>query len=254
MVGAPAHRAGQPRHKAGATLLPAICAPHHAPLAYRGAMQSDSQFPEPAQPDAAAPPSSPLFSSRKFAWAVAVLLFAAIAVAAVWAVRTWQTNRAIANVESSLATAPLPGRQGTLPAALPGGVGVAPQAAVEEGGGVAPPLASSSDRLPPLILPGMPVPAAVLRDLPEWVAAEVAPVQTSGASGDESAAPVATQPAPAALPRRRTDVAARGERKDRYGTVFARCPGPGESGAVECRRAVCSGAARKAAACAPYLN
>lgn len=121
---------------------------------------------------------------------------------------------------------------------------------------------ASADRLPPLVLPGQPVPAAVLRDLPEWVTAQVAPVQTSGGSGDESAAPAVVQssrssePAqrsqPSALPQRQRSEAA--PRKDRYGAVFARCPGPGESGAVECRRAVCDGAAKKTAACVPYLK
>ena len=110
----------------------------------------------------------------------------------------------------------------------------------------------TADRLPPLLLPGQPVAAAVLRDLPEWVAADMTPVQTSGASGDESAAPAVPQAQAPAQPRRERTEAA--PRKDRYGAVFARCPGPGESGAVECRRAVCDGAAKKTAACAPYLK
>jgi hypothetical protein len=186
----------------------------------------------------------------KMAWIIAALLLAAIAAAALWAVQTWQTNRAIANVESSVALRSMPARP-----AGPPGRGLAPPAAPDvspEGAGDSvPAVAMSNDRLPPLVLPGQPVPAAVLRDLPEWVAAEVAPVQTSGASGDESALPTATQPAPSA---RSSRVVPHRERQDRYGAVFARCPGPGESGAVQCRRAVCSGAARKAAACAPYLD
>lgn len=39
-----------------------------------------------------------------------------------------------------------------------------------------------------------------------------------------------------------------------YGAVFARCPRPGVPGAVECRRAVCAGAARKTAACRYYVD
>lgn len=210
-------------------------------------MQSDSQLPEPAQPDAAAP----LFSPRRLAWLVGALLLALILVGALWAVRTWQTNRAIANVESSLA-----GR--TMPAGVAAAAGAAaattPKAVPEEGGAAAPAVSTSGERLPPLMLPGQPVPAAVLRDLPEWVVAEVAPAQTSsGASGDESAAPAAP-PAPPAQGRQHAETAPQRERKDRYGSVFARCPGPGESGAVECRRAVCAGAARKAASCVPYRD
>lgn len=98
--------------------------------------------------------------------------------------------------------------------------------------------------------------AALVRDLPDWLATEVggrrnekaaakavaaSPVESSGASGDESA-PSASKPAP------------RGERQERAAAVFARCPKPGESGAVECRRAVCGGAARKQSACAAYVN
>lgn len=222
-------------------------------------MQSDSQLPEPAQPDAAAP----LFSPRRLAWLVGALLLAIILVGALWAVRTWQTNRAIANVESSLAGRPVPAGVAA-PAGAAAAAAAAPKAVPEEGGGP-PAVSSSSDRLPPLMLSGQPVPAAVLRDLPEWVVAEVAPAQTSGASGDESAAPTAAAPAapasvssapaiPLAQGRQRAEAAPQRERKDQYGSVFARCPGPGQSGAVECRRAVCAGAARKAASCAPYRD
>lgn len=117
----------------------------------------------------------------------------------------------------------------------------------------------------------LPAPLALTRDLPDWLVIEVggaartkppvpatpaaevsaqpaaaapaqpAVAQTSGGSGDESAA---TKPPPA--PRR--------EPQERASSVFARCPKPGESGAVECRRAVCSGAARKQAVCAAYTG
>jgi hypothetical protein len=208
----------------------------------------------PASPEAApgssagflsAPPST---ASRKLAWASAALLAAAVIGVTAWGVQAWQTNRALAGVESSLAGRPLS------PPAAQAPANVAP---VQAGNGQAEPVERSevvgvvpapADRLPPLVLPGQPVAAAVLRDLPEWVAAQVAPVQTSGASGDESAAPV---PAPARPQRQRVEAT---PGKDRYGAVFARCPGPGESGAVECRRAVCDGAAKKTAACAPYLK
>jgi hypothetical protein len=67
--------------------------------------------------------------------------------------------------------------------------------------------------------------------------------QTAGGSGDETA--TAADKAPQA-PRR--------EPQERASSVFARCPKPGESGAVECRRAVCAGAARKQAVCAAYTG
>lgn len=206
-------------------------------------------------------PVSPPFSaaSRRIAWGVAALLAAATVVILVWGIQAWQTNRAMASVESSLAGRAAPAPVAAVPAPTvpaPAGAGRAGQV---EGGGenaVAATPAPSADRLPPLVLPGQPVPAAVLRDLPEWVASQVAsgaapavaPVQTSGASGDESAAPAVEQ----ARPQRQRQAVA--PRSDRYGAVFARCPGPGESGAVQCRRAVCDGAAKKTAACAPYLK
>ncbi|GGY39903.1 hypothetical protein [Pseudoduganella albidiflava] len=195
-------------------------------------------------------------NARKIAWAGAAVLAALTVAAAVWGVQAWQTNRAMESVENSLSGRALaaPGA----PAAAAAGATTVPAQAEPAGEVAAVPVAPSADRLPPLVLPGQPVPDAVLRDLPDWVAAEVAPgqtpartaVQTSGASGDESAAP-AVVPAPARPQRERAEAA---PRKDRYGTVFARCPGPGESGAVECRRAVCDGAAKKTAACAPYLK
>ncbi|WP_338761711.1 hypothetical protein [Massilia sp. METH4] len=236
-------------------------------------MQSDPQesagdyagnsAPEPAL---GAPTLSPR-ASRKLALAGGVLLLVAIGVAGAWAVSAWRTDRAMASVESSIAgqglTLPAGGARSAAPGATSPPTG---PASAEETVRASPP---ATDRLPPLVLPGQPVPAAVLRDLPEWVTAEVAPSQgsraartqesavlpatppaatavTSGASGDESAVP-REQPAP----RRRTEAPARA---NGYGAIFARCPGPGQSGAVECRRAVCDGAARKAAACAPYLK
>jgi hypothetical protein len=221
-------------------------------------MQSDSQETHPSSGDGAGTLSarpgggaglSP-HASRKLAWAIAACAVLALGAATVWAVRLWQTDQAIANVGSSVVVGPAAAPRGAVPSGAP---------VQRDGGGVAigapaEPVAAApagADRLPPLVLPGQPVPQAVLRDLPEWVAAQVSPAQTSGASGDESAGD-GTSGDDRAVPahaRRRAAPA----RADGYGAVFARCPGPGESGAVECRRAVCAGAARKAAACAPYL-
>jgi hypothetical protein len=44
------------------------------------------------------------------------------------------------------------------------------------------------------------------------------------------------------------------ELEKHYSSTFARCPRPGVSGAVECRRAVCAGGARKSAACRFYAQ
>lgn len=249
-------------------------------------MQSDSQQPDTGihggASTAAAPlDASPARSHRKVAWAAAAALSVLIGATALWAVREWQTNQAIAELENSISgrspASPRAGPPGGAPAHSNVPIGMAEPEPARPA-----PQAPSTDRLPPLILPGQPVPAAVLRDLPEWVRAEVAPAQaagihgkavasgaaapglsdrssqavtsgisgTAGASG-ASGASGATGDEPAAPPAQRQRAA---PRSDRYSAVFARCPRPGESGAVECRRAVCDGAARKAPACAPYLN
>lgn len=197
-------------------------------------MQTDSDIPGLA-PDLAAAPAAPR-TSRRIAWLIGAVLAACVIAALVWAARSVETSRALAGVERSIAGV---SRPATVPVAAPT---PAPPVIAE-----APP---SSDRLPPLPLgqAAQRAPDAVLRDLPDWLVAEVGGGgETSGASGDESAAPVEK-------PRRRVERPAAVPRADRYGSVFARCPGPGESGAVECRRAVCSGGARKAAACAPYRD
>lgn len=41
---------------------------------------------------------------------------------------------------------------------------------------------------------------------------------------------------------------------DSYSDVFKRCPWPGESGAVECRRHICNGAESEGPACRPYRS
>ncbi len=193
-------------------------------------MQTDSDIPG-LPPDAPAT-TRPL---RRVAWLVAALLAAGVIAALLWTARSVETSRALASVERSVAAV---GRPAPVPAA--------PAPAPEAVPAVAPP---AGDRLPPLSLGQAPqrAPDAVLRDLPEWLVAEVGGGVTSGASGAESAAR-------AEKPRRRVERPAAIPRTDRYGSEFARCPGPGESGAVECRRAVCSGGARKAAACAPYRD
>lgn len=204
-----------------------------------------SDFNLPAPPEGS-PGLAQSAVSRKLAWAGAALLLAGTIGAAAWAVKAWQTNRALANVESSIAARSLP----AVPAqAMPGSIPAAllPERAPDVAAAPAP---VPADRLPALVLPGQPVPAAVLRDLPEWVAAEMGTVETSGGSGDESAN-LAVDPAVAAAP---AATPARAARSEGYGAVFKRCPGPGQSGAVECRRAVCDGAAKKLAACAPYLK
>ena len=222
--------------------------------------QPASDFIQPAAPDGSLDQARSSIA-RRLAWAGMALLLAATIGAAIWGVKTWQTNRTIANVESLIAARPLPAQQsnavqanavpGKATAALP--LDRVPEVA-------AAPAPVSADRLPALVLPGQPVPAAVLRDLPEWVAAEMGTVQTSGGSGDESASPAANpaaSPAMAAAPGTvpaMPQASARVARSEGYGAVFKRCPGPGQSGAVECRRAVCDGAAKKLAACAPYLK
>jgi hypothetical protein len=218
-------------------------------LRYPPAMQPDSESPD--IPPADSPGISPRKSMNRLAWAAALVATVLVGAAAVWGVRTFQAESAIAGVERSAANLPLPKppartAQGTQ--AAPATPSPLPSEAMAA--------APSGDRLPPLQLPGQRVAPAVLRDLPEWVAAQVgpaapaaAPAPTSGASGDESAA-VAEPPHQAAKP------AVRERQPAQYGksTVFARCPGAGESGAVECRRAICAGAARKSSACAPYRD
>jgi hypothetical protein len=143
------------------------------------------------------------------------------------------------------ATAPL--ARTNEPATAPGGMGAGPSAP--------PALPSAEELLAARKAPQAPAaaPDALVRDLPDWLATEVggrprktAPVpQTSGGSADESADRRVGAPAARVRPA---------ERQERAAAVFARCPKPGESGAVECRRAVCSGAARKQGACAAYVN
>lgn len=219
--------------------------------------------------------------SRKVLFGIMGVIAVIFAFGSAWVGYQYASTSAIAKLGSSVSTPAIPAA--ATPAAPPPDTAapVPPSASVpvEPAGGVAagpsaPPTLPSAEELlgerkgkdAPL-----PAPAALVRDLPDWLVTEVggrrtekAPTkavavstpdarmpdarmpdarmpESSGASGDESAASQG-KPAP------------RGERQERAAAVFARCPKPGESGAVECRRAVCSGAARKQGACAAYLN
>ncbi|QGZ37695.1 hypothetical protein [Pseudoduganella flava] len=237
-------------------------------MRYPPAMQPDSDSPDIPQPDnpAAAAPRASNRALNRIAWAGALVATVLVGAAAVWGVRTFQAESAIAGVERSAASLPLPKvlprtAQGAQPTpgtpATPATPSMPP---TPEATAAAP----TGDRLPPLQLPGQRVAPAVLRDLPEWVAAQVGPAApasppasppTSGASGDESAAvteprrEVAKSAAREEAPRQRQPA-----QRSKSSAVFARCPGPGESGAVECRRAICAGAARKSSACMPYRD
>jgi hypothetical protein len=229
--------------------------------------------------------------SRKLVFGVLGLLVVIFALGSAWMGYQYASTSAIAKLGKSMAAptpaAPVPGA--TAPAAL-GQTGVAPtQAAVpasvpapvpapvEPAGGVtvgpsAPPTLPSAEELladrKRQPAPQAP-PAALVRDLPDWLATEVggkraqkaaevpaSPPVTAGSSADESADEL-TKTSSKTSAKASSRPAQRGEKpvsQERAAAVFARCPKPGESGAVECRRAVCSGAARKQGACAAYLN
>lgn len=214
-------------------------------MPYGRVMQSDSDI-DSAGLASMAPTPAARHPLRRAAWLLLAALAVLLVLVLVWAARNVETSRALAEVEKSVAGVPPP-------VASSAGVPVPEASNVQAP--VPTPVADAAvmavapaDRLPPLPLAQAPqrAPDAVLRDLPEWLAAEVGGGVTSGSSGDESAAP-------AEKPRRRVErAAASSVQPERYGKVFARCPRPGESGAVECRRTVCSGGARRAAACAPY--
>ncbi len=244
-------------------------------------MEDESQVPPPftarpeSQPDAqpnvqpGAESATPALS-RKVLFGVLAVLVVAFTAGSVYlgyqVVTTSQVDKlGKAVTEQGAAKAPAASVP-AVPAAPAAVVPAAPEVAVDlprsdaamGAGPSAPPTLPSAEELlaqgAKPAKPG-PAPAALVRDLPDWLATEVggaapraavAPVAaaSSGASGDETAEPAkaaakAKGPAPAAF--------------ERASAVFARCPKPGESGAVECRRAVCSGAARKQAACSAYL-
>ncbi len=155
--------------------------------------------------------------------------------------------------------APAAGALEMPPATADAGMGAGPSAP--------PTLPSAAELLAGATKPARPAapPAALVRDLPEWLAKEVggpptprAPMAppvvmaSSGASADESSEQQRDQGKEQGRDRNKEKAPAR-MAPERASAVFARCPKPGESGAVECRRAVCSGAARKQAACSAYL-
>ena len=231
--------------------------------------------------------------SRKVLFGVLGLLVVVFALGSAWMGYQYASTSAIAKLGKSMAApapaAPVPQAAAS---AAPGQTAVAPTGApapanvpvpapapapAEPAGGVtagpsAPPTLPSAEELladrKRQPAPQAP-PAALVRDLPDWLAtevggkraykaADVAPsvAVTAGASADESAdEPAKTSARTSARASNRP--AQRSEKpvsQERAAAVFARCPKPGESGAVECRRAVCSGAARKQGACAAYLN
>jgi len=210
--------------------------------------------------------------SRKVLFGIMGVIAVIFAFGSAWVGYQYASTSAIAKLGSSVSTPAMPAKPAAPTPAAPrpdSGVTVPPSASVpaEPTGGVAagpsapPTLPSAEELLGDRKGAGLPqpAPAALVRDLPDWLATEVGGrhtekaatkavaarmPETSGASGDE--------PAPPARQR-----ALRNEqpvRQERAAAVFARCPKPGESGAVECRRAVCDGAARKQAVCAAYLN
>lgn len=242
-------------------------------------MEDESQVPPPftAQPESqsnaqqhvrsGAEAATPALS-RKVLFGVLAVLVVAFTAGSVYlgyqVVTTSQVDKlGKAVTGQGTAKVPAPG----VPAAPSAAVPAAPDAAAMDlprsdaamgAGPSAPPTLPSAEEL---LAQGKkparpaPAPAALVRDLPDWLATEVggtapraamAPVEaaSSGASGDESAAPAR---------ERGKDKAPARPAPERASAVFARCPKPGESGAVECRRAVCSGAARKQAACSAYL-
>ncbi|GGZ05303.1 hypothetical protein ACFFTM_02605 [Pseudoduganella plicata] len=215
--------------------------------------------------------------SRKVVFGVLGLLVVIFALGSAWMGYQYASTSAIAKLGKSVAV-PVPGGAGPTevaptraPAPAPAPVPAAaagpaePASAVTAGPSAPPTLPSAEELLADKKRQPAPQgpPAALMRDLPDWLATEVsggrtpraaaqaaasAPV-TAGSSADESAELAArTSAKPSTRPGRR------GEAQERAAAVFARCPKPGESGAVECRRAVCSGAARKQGACSAYLN
>jgi hypothetical protein len=201
--------------------------------------------------------------SRKVLFGVLGLIVVLFAFGSAWVGYRYASTSAIDRLGKSVATPAAATPPVPAPAAAPITRATAPgmpsggtaSGDISAGPSAPPALPSAEELLAANKRPGAPAaaPDALVRDLPDWLASEVggrtrkaAPVpQTSGASADESADK--REAAPSARVQRP-------ERQERAAAVFARCPKPGESGAVECRRAVCSGAARKQGACAAYLN
>jgi len=210
--------------------------------------------------------------SRKVLFGIMGVIAVIFAFGSAWVGYQYASTSAIAKLGSSVSTPAMPAKPAAPAPTAPRpdtAMPVPPSASVpaEPTGGVAagpsapPTLPSAEELLADRKAAGapQPAPAALVRDLPDWLATEVGGrhtekaatkavaarmPETSGASGDEPAPPA----------RQRTQRNEPPVRQERAAAVFARCPKPGESGAVECRRAVCDGAARKQAVCAAYLN
>lgn len=220
--------------------------------------------------------------SRKVLFGVLGVVAVIFAFGSAWMGYQYANTSAIAKLGSSMATPatpamPAPARPDTaVPLPPAASVPAEPARTVAVGPSAPPTLPSAEELLADRKGSDapQPPPAALVRDLPDWLATEVggrrnektvtkvvassAPEvrtpaartpeartpETSGASGDESAQPA----------RERARRNGQPVRQERAAAVFARCPKPGDSGAVECRRAVCDGAARKQAVCAAYLN
>lgn len=210
--------------------------------------------------------------SRKVLFSIMGVIAVIFAFGSAWVGYQYASTSAIAKLGSSVSTPAMPAApaapapaasrpdtgvpvppSASVPAELPAGVAAGPSAP--------PTLPSAEELLADRKAAGapQPAPAALVRDLPDWLATEVggrhaekAATKAVAARVPETSGPSGDEPAPPARER-----AQRNEppvRQERATAVFARCPKPGESGAVECRRAVCDGAARKQAVCAAYLN
>lgn len=207
--------------------------------------------------------------SRKVLFGVMGVIAVIFAFGSAWVGYQYANTSAIARLGSSMAppappmaavpAAPRP--DAAVPAPVPAPAVADPGASVAAGPSAPPTLPSAEELLADRKAAGapQPAPAALVRDLPDWLATEVggrhaekAATKAVAARVPETSGPSGDEPAPPARER-----AQRNEppvRQERATAVFARCPKPGESGAVECRRAVCDGAARKQAVCAAYLN
>lgn len=252
----------------------------------------DAMDDQQAQPPHATPPDEPprpLLTpdsddayqpglSRKVLFGVLGVMALIFALGSAWIGYQYAGTSAIARLGESVAApaapaATVPAHVAATPAPPPpmASAPVAPPNGVSAGPSAPPTLPSAEELLADKKRPAAPspAPAALVRDLPDWLATEVggrvpakaasaaSSAETSGgsaASGSSGASddePVARQETARG---KRGERPASTERQLRASSVFARCPKPGDSGAVECRRAVCSGAARKQGACAAYLN
>ena len=228
----------------------------------------DDAFPRDDSLAASRPDAYEPGMSRKLLFGMLGGIAVVFAFGSAWVGYQYASTSAIDRLGKSVPATPTARAVTPAPAPVtpPGAPPVTPSitAVTEPGGPSAPPSLPSAQELladKKVAQPASPAPEALTRDLPDWLATEVGgrtgerprktppALQTSGVSADESAHKSEDKREPA-----RTTRAQHAERQERAAAVFARCPKPGESGAVECRRAVCSGAARKQGACAAYVN